>query len=86
MRFIPSVLLPVGVGLFILLALMPPTASAHGYVQRFSPPLPLGWYLGSAAAVVVLSFLLSHILNRSVASQRRLPTVNFDVNILPKRT
>ena len=86
MRFIPSVLLPVGVGLFILLALMPPTASAHGYVQRFSPPLPLGWYLGSAAAVVVLSFLLSHILNRSVASQRRLPTVNFDVNLLPKRT
>lgn len=86
MRFIPSVLLPVGVGLFILLGLMPPTASAHGYVERFSPPLPLNWYLGSAAAAVVLSFLLSHVLHRSFTSQRRLPTVSFEVNRLLKPT
>ena len=82
MRFI----LPLGVGLFILLGLMPTTASAHGYVQRFSPPLPLGWYLGSAAAAVVLSFLLSHILPRSFVSQRRSPTAHSKTDGLLKST
>ena len=43
---------------FGLLALLPGIVLAHGFAQRFDLPVPLGLYIGAAAATVALSFLL----------------------------
>jgi len=41
-----------------LAALVPATASAHGFGERYDLPVPLGLYLTAAALAVILSFVL----------------------------
>jgi hypothetical protein len=58
-------LLMFGIPLFLVYSMFPSSVFAHGYVERFSPPLPLGWYLTAAGAAVTLSFAVSHLISRS---------------------
>ncbi|MCL0101842.1 hypothetical protein M1O29_02010 [Dehalococcoidia bacterium] len=53
------------------------TALAHGYVERFSPPLPLAWYLAAAGSAVILSFAISHLIARSPNATTTLPSYSF---------
>lgn len=41
-----------------LLAFVPGSLFAHGFAQRYDLPVPLGLYMGGAAAAVALSFLV----------------------------
>ncbi|MGF1611348.1 MAG: hypothetical protein ACFCUQ_18240 [Kiloniellales bacterium] len=51
-------------------------ADAHAFGERYDLPLPLGLYLGGAAATVVVSFVLIGLFVRDVAWSRRYPRYN----------
>jgi len=58
-----------------LLAFIPGSLFAHGFAQRYDLPVPLGLYLGGAAAAVALSFLVIAFFvrgERVIASYPRL--------------
>lgn len=51
-------LLPAAAVAAVAVLLMPATALAHGFGDRYDLPVPLGVYIGAAGATVLLSFLL----------------------------
>lgn len=61
---------------FGLLVLMPAGAFAHGFAQRFDLPVPLGLYIGAAAATVALSFLVIAYFLRGESVIDRYPRLN----------
>ena len=74
-------LLIFGIVLILLCAhgMTTSTALAHGYVERFSPPLPLAWYLTAAGSAVILSFIVSHLIARSPNTTTTLPSYSLKI-------
>jgi len=56
----PSAAMAIG----LLLAWCPCEALAHGFAKRYDLPIPLGFYLGGAGAMVAVSFLLLALFAR----------------------
>ena len=55
----PLLLGPLGaLGVTLLAVLIPSTAFAHGFGDRYDLPVPLGLYMSAAGAAVVLSFVV----------------------------
>lgn len=59
---------------FLLLAV--PAAGAHGFAQRYDLPVPLGLYLGGAAAAVALSFVVAALFVRGHRVVESYPRLN----------
>jgi hypothetical protein len=68
-------LIPASVGTAIL-ALGAAPAHAHAFGERYDLPLPLGLYLGGAAAAVVVSFVVIALFLRDSLWSRRYPRLN----------
>jgi len=65
-----------------LLAFLPGSLFAHGFAQRYDLPVPLGLYLGGAAAAVVLSFLVIAFFVRGERVIGSYPRLNLLANPL----
>jgi len=59
-----------------LLAIVPGSVSAHGFAQRYDLPVPLGLYIGGAAAAVALSFVLIAFFMRGERIFEHYPRFN----------
>ena len=65
-----------------LFAFVPDSLFAHGFAQRYDLPVPLGLYLGGAAAAVVLSFLVIAFFVRGERVISSYPRLNLLANPL----
>jgi len=65
-----------------LLVLFPGGLFAHGFAQRYDLPVPLGLYIGGAAAVVALSFLVIAFFVRGQRLINKYPRFNLLENPL----
>ena len=68
-------LLGVALGL-VAAALMPATAYAHGFGERYDLPVPLWLYVTGAGAAVALSFVVIGIFLRGEPEGRTYPRIN----------
>ena len=64
------------------MALAPGSLFAHGFAQRYDLPVPLGLYMGGAAAAVVLSFLVIAFFVRGERVIESYPRLNLLANPL----
>lgn len=62
--------------LVLLVLLLPTSACAHGFGERYTTPIPLVLYLSSAAAVVMLSFAMVASFVRAAPHPTDYPRVN----------
>jgi hypothetical protein len=58
------------------LGLAPGCLDAHGFAQRYDLPVPLGLYIGGAAAAVALSFLVIALFVRGERVVKHYPRLN----------
>lgn len=65
-----------------LLTLFPGSVLAHGFAQRYDLPVPLGLYIGAAAAAVALSFIVVAFFVRGERVVRHYPRLNLLKNPL----
>ena len=65
-----------------LFAFVPGSLFAHGFAQRYDLPVPLGLYLGGAAAAVFLSFLVIAFFVRGKRVLDSYPRLNLLANPL----
>ena len=72
----------LGIPLLLAYSMFPSSVLAHGYVERFSPSLPLGWYLTAAGAAVTLSFVVSHLIARFPDTKPTFPSYSFNIGQL----
>jgi hypothetical protein len=72
----------LGIPLVLAYSMFPSSVHAHGYVERFNPPLPLGWYLTAAAAAVMLSFVVSHLSARFPDTKSIFPSYSLNIGLL----
>ena len=56
--------------------LLPETATAHGFGQRYDLPIPLPFWVFGAGATILLSFALVAVFARGTAGSFRYPRVN----------
>ena len=56
--------------------LLPETATAHGFGQRYDLPIPLPFWVFGAGATILLSFVLVAAFARGTEGSFRYPRVN----------
>jgi hypothetical protein len=56
--------------------LLPETATAHGFGQRYDLPIPLPFWVFGAGATILLSFVLVAVFARGTEGSFRYPRVN----------
>lgn len=73
-----TVLLPFTIlaATFLFLGPFPPTASAHGFGERYDLPLPLTYFAIAGAAAVVLSFVVVGLFVRGNPARTGYPRFN----------
>ena len=60
----------------VFVLLLPETATAHGFGQRYDLPIPLPFWVFGAGATILLSFALVTVFARGTAGSFRYPRVN----------